>query len=191
MECTTLIPGEREGMPEKHRMMYEEFRKIKSQNRRAIHKLYESRKAEFDAMAEVCGGPAPDIKVGTAADLSGVDPDNIINITLDFSEENVEKMKAQGYLKKAREWTAEDASMYNPLCRCGCGRRGPLPAPGEVVPEDWRPSDDDYVFRCTDAVVPNNEITQLEHRHAGHQIQNSQQSDLDCAGTSTPNDHSS
>ena len=184
MECTTFVQGEPECMPESHRILLEKFRKIKSENRHAIDKLYNERKAEFDKMADVLG-PAPELTVGTQADLSGVDPNNIINITLDFSPENVEKMIAEGCLKKAREWTAEDAAAHNPLCRCGCGKRNPNPAPGEVVPIDWLPSDDDYPYRCTDSITP------LENRHAGHQILDSQQSDLSCAGTSTPNVHSS
>lgn len=156
-------------MSEKHRMMYENFRKLKSENRKRIGDLYESRKAEFDALADKLGpidNGISEIKVGTEADLSGVPADRIINIKLDFSSENMKKMLANGELKKGVEWTMEDAASYNPLCLCGCGRRGPLPAPGEWVPEGWRPSEEDRVFCCTDSVTP----TGLENRHAAHQI---------------------
>jgi hypothetical protein len=171
MDGITVTPGERECMSEKHRTMYENFRKIKSENRKRIGDLYESRKAEFDAMADKLG-PADnvisEIKVGTEADLSGVPADRIINIKLDFSSDNMKKMLSTGELKKGVEWTMEDAAAYNPLCLCGCGRRGPLPAPGEWVPEGWRPTEEDRLYCCTDSVTPHGV---LENRHAGHQIQ--------------------
>jgi len=172
MEVTTFIPGEPGHMSPRHTTLLQSFRKTQTENRRKAMELYNSRKAEFDAMAEKYGETPPDngvsdIVVGTEADLSGVPADRIINVTLDFSPQSVEKMLKTGELKRGREWSKEDAAEFNTACACGCGRRSPFPAPGEIVPEDWRPDPAERLFMCTDSVTPTGP---LENRHAGHNI---------------------
>lgn len=157
-------------MSNHHRDLLQSFLKIRDENRKKVTELYESRKQEFDALADKLG-PADDtisdIKVGTAADLSGVAPENIINIKLDFSTDKLKDMLASGEVKKGVEWTDEDVEKYNPLCLCGCGRRSPLPSAGEWVPEGWRPGEEDRVYCCHDSVKAQGF---LANRHEGHQI---------------------
>jgi hypothetical protein len=163
-------------------MIYENFRKLKSENRKKIGDLYESRKAEFDALADKLGpidNVISEIKVGTEADLSGVPADRIISIKLDFSSENMKKMLATGEIKKGVEWTEKDVELYNPLCLCGCGRRSPIPAAGEWMPEGWRPTEEDRVYCCAESVKPQGV---LANRHEGHQIQTDPECNLTVAG---------
>jgi hypothetical protein len=170
MEVSSFIPGEPGSMSERHMQMLENFRKTKAENRKKVLDLYESKKDEFDALADKLG-PADsaisDIKVGTEADLSGVPADRIITITLDMSADNLKKMLATGELKRGREWTQEDIDTRNALCACGCGKRSPFPAVGEWLPEDWKPDDAERLFVCSDSVLPGGD---LENRHQGHKL---------------------
>jgi hypothetical protein len=163
MDSATVVDART--MPKRSEDLYKRFIRTREQRRKddenwAINQA----KRMFEEGTKV--DLPPEIKLELATDISGAkgDPDNIINITLDMSDEGIEKAKKEGKLVKARDWTEEDAATHNPVCKCGCGRRGPWPAVGDVVPVGWLPTQDESTFVCTDAVTP------LQTRHESHTI---------------------